>query len=427
MKQQNKIADGKVLRKIGMKEYLIPANWEVVNLSSISTLKGRIGWEGLTRKEYLKEGDYYLVTGTDFKDFNVNWDSCVFVNKERYDQDENIQLKEKDILITKDGSIGKIAFVRDLPGKATLNSGIFVVRPTNEKYTPEYLYRIMQSRFFDLFMNVIAGSTIAHLYQRDFVNFEFPMPPIPEQQAISKILSEVDLELDVIDKESKATERLKRGIMVKLLKDTNLVELKEIFEIITGTTPSTKDKRYWENSNINWITPIDLGKLDGQLEIMKSQRKINNIAVNETNLTIMPKESIIISTRAPVGYLAVIQEESTFNQGCKGLIPKNKEEVNPYYYAYYLLYKKYELQNRAGQSTFKELSKDMFEKFLVPKIDIITQNKIVSILSTIDKKIELEQRRKNKIERIKKGLMNDLLTGNKSVDVENVLKIGGGK
>ena len=249
---------------------------------------------------------------------------------------------------------------------------------------------------------------------------------IEEQQAISKILSEIDLKLGNIEREKRVTERLKKSIMIRLLKEANLVEINEIFEVITGTTPSTKDKRYWENPTINWITPADLGKLNGQINISYSERKINELALNDTNLTLMPKDSIIISTRAPVGYLAVLQEESTFNQGCKGLIPKSGKKINPYYYAYYLSFKKYELQNRAGQSTFKELSKDMFEKFQIPDIDISIQNKIVSILSTLDKKLELEQRSKDKLERIKNGLMNNLLTGNKRVNVENVLKIGGG-
>jgi restriction endonuclease S subunit len=96
--------------------------------------------------------------------------------------------------------------------------------------------------------------------------------------------------------------------------------------------------------------------LDGKITIEESERKISEIALNEVNLTLMPKQSIVLSTRAPVGYLVVITKESTFNQGCKGLIPKDINKVNPYYYCYYLSSKKYMLQNKAGQSTFKELS-----------------------------------------------------------------------
>lgn len=198
--------------------YNLPEEWRISNLSKTSTIKGRIGWQGLTRKEYLKEGEYLLVTGTDFERGRIVWNRCVYVSEGRYMQDTNIQLKEGDILITKDGTIGKIAYVDKLPQRATLNSGIFVVRPVNSAYDPSYMFWIMQSRFFNVFMNILkAGSTISHLYQRDFVNFEFPIPPLEEQQKIVKILSTVDHKLDLERKEKRHLERVKSGLMDKLL------------------------------------------------------------------------------------------------------------------------------------------------------------------------------------------------------------------
>lgn len=198
--------------------YNLPEEWRISNLSETSTIKGRIGWQGLTTKEYLKEGKYLLVTGTDFEKGRIVWDRCVYVSEERYMQDTNIQLKEGDILITKDGTIGKIAYVDKLPQQATLNSGIFVVRPVNSAYDPSYMFWIMQSKFFNVFMNILkAGSTISHLYQRDFVNFEFPIPSFEEQQKIVKILSTVDHKLDLERKEKRHLERVKSGLMNKLL------------------------------------------------------------------------------------------------------------------------------------------------------------------------------------------------------------------
>ena len=198
--------------------YNLPEEWRISNLSETSTIKGRIGWQGLTTKEYLKDGEYLLVTGTDFENGRIAWDRCVYVSKERYMQDTNIQLKEGDILITKDGTIGKIAYVDKLPQQATLNSGIFVVRPVNSAYDPSYMFWIMQSKFFNVFMNILkAGSTISHLYQRDFVNFEFPIPSFEEQQKIVKILSTVDHKLDLERKEKRHLERVKSGLMDKLL------------------------------------------------------------------------------------------------------------------------------------------------------------------------------------------------------------------
>jgi type I restriction enzyme S subunit len=180
--------------EIGPIKYSIPKTWNILKIEEASTLKGRIGWQGLTTKEYLDEGDYYLITGTDFKDGKIIWETCHYVEKERYEQDKYIQLQEKDIYVTKDGTIGKVAFVDKSPEKpATLNSGVFVLRPLNNSYLPEYMYWVLQSFQFKNFIEGIkAGSTISHLYQRDFNNFKFISPPLQEQEQIANILSNVD-------------------------------------------------------------------------------------------------------------------------------------------------------------------------------------------------------------------------------------------
>ena len=110
----------------------IPEDWEATNIDKLCTLKARIGWQGLTTGEYLPQGDYILITGTDFKDGYIDWGNCCYVSKWRYDQDTNIQIKEGDVLISKDGTIGKVAFLNSIPGPGTLNSGVFVVRPKQE-------------------------------------------------------------------------------------------------------------------------------------------------------------------------------------------------------------------------------------------------------------------------------------------------------
>jgi type I restriction enzyme S subunit len=193
--------------------------WVPLNMADNSTLKARIGWQGLTTAEYLKTGDYFLVTGTDFFDGRIAWSSCCFVAAERYTQDRNIQLRSKDILLTKDGTIGKVAYVDHLPGSATLNSGVFVIRPKGEAYEPHFFYYILTSRIFEEFLNKLAaGSTISHLYQKDFVTFLFLVPPtIPEQTAIAEVLSEMDAELAVLEQRREKTRALKQAMMQELL------------------------------------------------------------------------------------------------------------------------------------------------------------------------------------------------------------------
>src|ERR1700730_12614471 len=103
----------------------IPEHWNFERLKFNSYVKGRIGWQNLRSDEFTDDGPY-LVTGMHIRDGTVNWDDCYHITEERYTIAPEIQLKEWDVLITKDGSIGKLAYIDSLPGKASLNSHLLV-------------------------------------------------------------------------------------------------------------------------------------------------------------------------------------------------------------------------------------------------------------------------------------------------------------
>jgi type I restriction enzyme S subunit len=201
--------------------------WKPLNMGRSSYLKARIGWQGLTTAEYLDSGDYGLVTGTDFRDGRIDWSGCYFVEQSRYDQDRFIQLKVGDVLVTKDGTIGKAAYIDHLPFPTTLNSGVFVMRPLNDSYMPKYFFYVLMSRIFTDFLNKLAaGSTISHLYQKDFIGFEYSAPPTKEEQsAIAEVLSDMDAEIEALQCRRAKTANLKQAMMQELLTGkTRLVE-----------------------------------------------------------------------------------------------------------------------------------------------------------------------------------------------------------
>jgi type I restriction enzyme S subunit len=194
-------------------------------------------------------------------------------------------------------------------------------------------------------------------------------------------------------------------------KDWTVEYVSELFQVETGTTPSTtKKKDYWEKGTENWLTPTDMSKSNGRIHISSSERRITSKAIEECNLTVLPKGSLILSTRAPVGYVAVLSEESAFNQGCKGLIPRESANVCSEFYYYYLLSKKQILNNLSSGSTFKELSKEMLEKVRVVFLKPREQEEIVEVLSCVDLAIQKTSEVVAKTERLKKGLMQKLLT-----------------
>jgi restriction endonuclease S subunit len=193
--------------------------WTSLHVASRSVLKARIGWQGLTTSEYRASGLYRLVGGTEFLDGSVNWRATPFVDKWRYDQDIGIQLRQGDVLLTKDGSIGKTAYVDKLPGPATLNSGVFVIRPVRDAYHSRFLYFTLRSRAFAEFLTRLsAGSTISHLYQRDLVGLTLDVPPtVEEQRAIARVLSDAENEIDTLRTRLDKTRAEKQGMMQQLL------------------------------------------------------------------------------------------------------------------------------------------------------------------------------------------------------------------
>lgn len=192
--------------------------WESVLFNDVIVPKARIGWQGLKKHEYLQNGYSYLIGGTDFNNGTINTANIWSVSKERYQMDSNIQVSTYDVLVTKDGTIGKVALVPKLNKPATLNSGVFVFK-TNSKLNSKFLYRVLTSSIFKNFITTLsAGSTIKHLYQKDLKNLEFKIPTdIKEQEAIAEILTAMDDEIISLEKELDKMKQIREGAMDDLL------------------------------------------------------------------------------------------------------------------------------------------------------------------------------------------------------------------
>lgn len=161
------------------------------NISNSLYIKGRIGWKGLKKKEYLKKSGYRIINGSNISNGKINWSDCGYITKQRYFESPEIMLQKGDILVTKDGTIGKVAFVEDLVQPSTIASGLFIVR---NKATDEcdtlFLYYYLQTRKFKEFIHSrTEGSVIPHLYQKDFKEFKIPDISLANQRQISSKLN----------------------------------------------------------------------------------------------------------------------------------------------------------------------------------------------------------------------------------------------
>ncbi|MFY7835212.1 MAG: restriction endonuclease subunit S [Novosphingobium sp.] len=165
------------------------AGWKTVKLTDVAELSGRIGWKGLTAKEYTQSGPYFLsVHSLNYGDF-VDFRDAFHISQARYDESPEIMLQTGDVLICKDGAgIGKVGIVGELPGQTTINSSLLLIRAT-QKIEPKYLYYILMSPYFQaIVQSRLEGATTPHLYQRDIAGFPIHLPPLDEQRRIVAVL-----------------------------------------------------------------------------------------------------------------------------------------------------------------------------------------------------------------------------------------------
>ena len=192
--------------------------WEQRKLSEIATMHARIGWQNLRTSEFLDSGDYMLITGTDFIDGAVNFDTCHYVERERYEQDKHIQIRNGSILITKDGTLGKVAYIQGLTMPATLNAGVFNVEIKDENEVDNrYLFQYLKASFLmDYVDKKATGGTIKHLNQNILVDFPVVLPHKAEQEKIGEYFLAIDHLITLHQRELEKLKNLKKACLEKM-------------------------------------------------------------------------------------------------------------------------------------------------------------------------------------------------------------------
>tara|TARA_R110002020_G_scaffold265136_2_gene479904 strand:- start:571 stop:1791 length:1221 start_codon:yes stop_codon:yes gene_type:complete len=156
----------------------------------------------------------------------------------------------------------------------------------------------------------------------------------------------------------------------------SISKMSEVTNIISGGTPKSGISDYWFG-DVKWITPKDMGKITG-IYVSETGRNITQLGLEKSSAKLIPESSVILSTRAPIGHLAINKVPMATNQGCRGLVPKSTLDTK---FLYYFLLKSVSLLNDLGSgTTFKELSKTALEKVEIPHPEITEQKRIVAIL-----------------------------------------------
>lgn len=367
------------------------------------SLRARIGWQGLRSDEFKTEGAY-LVTGWDFINGRINWDDCYHVSVDRYEQDKGIQLRENDLLVTKDGTVGKTAFVVDCPEQATLNSHIFLVRSKDGSVEPEYLYYVLNSYIFTDFMkNILTGTTIKGLTQGNFYKFVFEVPDVPTQKKIVEVLESIDAVIDKTRDTIGKYQNLKRGLLQDLFSEGEVVSL--------------ADKRYFVlNPSIRKLPDIfyyiDLESVvDGLLVIQKTEEKISAPSRAQR---LLQRDDILFQMVRPYQQNNLFFDlDSDLPYVASTGYAQIRTNQNPLYvyYAMHTFDFLSEVNRRCTGSSYPAINSTELSKvtFKLPERKI--QDEIAEQLFSVDSLIRKEMNDLKKYENIKCGLVKDLLSG----------------
>jgi type I restriction enzyme S subunit len=189
----------------------------------------------------------------------------------------------------------------------------------------------------------------------------------------------------------------------KISKGWNIKKIKQIANVVSGSTPDTSNSDFW-NGQIIWLTPDDLSTPRKYTD--SSRRKISRLGLRNSSVKTIKPNSIVMSSRAPIGYLSIVIVPFTTNQGCKSLeLYKDNPE-----YVYYFLHTVIEkIKNLGHGTTFQEITKSQLQEIDLILPDSLEEQRIIAtILSTIDESIDQTDRLIQKYQRIKQGLMQDL-------------------
>jgi len=279
-----------------------------------------------------------------------------------------------------------------ISGKTWVNNHAHVLKAKDEIISTDFLlYSLM---FYDV-TKLITGTTRKKLTRAGMEKITLSIPTLSIQNKITNNLEKIENFIFLRKNQLNFLNELNKSLFTTMFgdplsndkKEWNFFKIKDIGKIISGSTPSTNIPEYW-NGEYLWITPAELN--DDSFIINSTNRKLTYLGVKASSLTELPIGTVLLSSRAPIGKVAIVGENMFCNQGFKNIIPN--EKINSIY-LYYLFKEKKEYLNFLGRgATFKELSKEIVETISIKVPPIELQNKFAERIEKIEKlKFEIEK------------------------------------
>lgn len=399
----------------------------------------------------VKKG-YKMLSVKDMETFDFNYDSSKQISEEDYLKlvSGNCQPKPNDVLIAKDGnSCLEYCFVFREVKDVVLLSSIAILRPNLQKVNPYYLmyYLSAEKAKKELKEGYLSGSAIPRVVLKDFKKYPLYIPSLQVQDKIVDLIyalnSKIELNSAVIKNLEQLSQTLfkhwfidfefsnKEGLSYKSsggkMVDSELGEIPERWEIgfiddlgsvIGGGTPPTKEESYYTENGISWITPKDLSNNKSKI-VYRGAIDISDIGLANSSAKLMPAGTILFSSRAPIGYIAIAGKEVSTNQGFKSIIP---DKGYSSYFIYFVLHQMLPtIESYAGGSTFKEISGQGLKSINIVLPPVYIVEKFTNLVTSLFEQIKSTENENDILVNIRDAILPKLLSGEVEILDESVV------
>lgn len=405
----------------------IPEGWEVTKIKFSTTLNGRIGWQGLTSSEYQTEGPY-LITGTDFNNGKINFETAVHIENHRWEEAKHIQIKNGDLLITKDGTVGKVAIVTNLNDKASLNSGVLKIQPQPVIYT-KFLYYVLISEEFWLWFNYTnsGASTILHLYQNVFDEFSYAIPlDIRQQKSIANYLDKQTSKFDQAQKLLKDEIERLRAYKKSLIYETvtkgldKNVQFKDSEVDWIGEIPEdweTKRFKYlYDYANTGEAITKEFWEEDGEVLLYTAGQNPVRTNYIEFPISRVTTDRDVLVARNGAGAIQIPEKNSIYTDHVIRFSTRNLTNRNFIYYCLSLGLEK--IVSEQIDVSLKTLSKSDWDQLQLPFPATLEEQQAIADyldkkINKVDQIIKIKEQQLTNLSEQCKTLIYEVVTGKK--------------
>lgn len=367
----------------------------------------------------------YMVSVKDFTDYGFDFSSCRMISHDDYEvlKRNGCVPQIDDILIGKDGA----RFFEDIiiyrqREKPALLSSIAILRCDKSKILPDFLYYALRTPSFkqDVKDNYGSGSAIPRIILKDFKRMMVSYPSLEKQRSIISVLTAIDSKIQANTEINDNLEQQAQSYFQELFVDNADPEwaigtISDLGTVVGGSTPSKAKPEYYTESGIAWITPKDLS-INKSKFVSHGENDITELGLKNSSAAIMPAGTVLFSSRAPIGYIAIAAGEVTTNQGFKSVVPK-PEIRTPFVY-FFLKNTLPVIEGMASGSTFKEVSGSTMKNVPAVIPDAETLAKFSDFCAPIFAQQRILEEQNQSLATLRDNLLPKLMSG--EIDVSAV-------